>query len=168
MTVGHDGRGSPTLAERGTVTGTAMAGIRPAKPSAGPANAVMEDLGGGILRISLHPGSRITGEDGTMVRDQLLARSGGAGTAVLLQITGVESVSREAVRFFSEAATITAFAILGNSPVDRVIAHGLHGLPAPRCPTRYFSDEQQALSWLHGLTKTAADISLVKDPLPGR
>jgi hypothetical protein len=103
----------------------------------------------------LRSGGRITGEDGTLIRERYLALTGGAGAAVLLEITGVESVSRDAVRFFSEAATINAFAILGSTPVDRVIAHGRQGLPAPQCPSRYFSDEQEAHAWLRALTATA-------------
>lgn len=116
------------------------------------ANVTMEDAGDGILRITLRPKSRITAEDGNLVRDRYLALTGGTGAAVLLEITGVESVSRDAVRFFSEAVTITAFAILGSTPVDRVIAHGRRGLPTPQCPTQYFSDEQAAMAWLRAAT----------------
>lgn len=114
-------------------------------------NVRVEDAGDGILRITLRPGGRITAEDGALVRERYLALTGGTGATVLLQVIGVESVDRDAVRFLSEAVTITAFAILGRTPVDRVIAHGRHGLPAPQCPTRYFSDEQEALGWLRGL-----------------
>lgn len=123
--------------------------------SADHPNVTLEDTGEGIFRITLRPGGRITKEDGTLIRERFLALTRGAGSAVLLQITGVESVSRDAVRFFSEAATITAFAILGTTPVDRVIAHGRHGLPTPQCPSRYFSDEQEAQTWLRALTTTA-------------
>jgi len=115
-----------------------------------PENVTIEDIGEGILQITLRPGGRIAAEDGTLVRERFMALTAGAGAAVLLQITGVESVSPGAVRFFSEAATITAFAILGSTPVDRVIAHSLRGLPMPQCPSRYFSDEQEALTWLRG------------------
>ncbi|GAA5198504.1 hypothetical protein GCM10023346_35810 [Arthrobacter gyeryongensis] len=119
-------------------------------------NVRVEDRGEGVLRITLRPGRRITAEDGALVRERYVALTGGTGAAVLLQVIGVESVSRDAVRFFSEAATITAFAILGSTPVDRVIAHGRHGLPAPQCPTRYFSDELEALGWLRDLRAGAA------------
>lgn len=119
-------------------------------------NVRIEDAGEGILRIILRPGGRITAEDGGLVQERYLALTGGRGAAVLLQVIGVESVSRDAVRFFSEAVTITAFAILGSTPVDHVIAHGRHGLPAPQCPTRYFSDEQEALGWLRELRPDAA------------
>ncbi|MDQ0030823.1 DUF7793 family protein [Arthrobacter bambusae] len=114
-------------------------------------NARLEDAGDGILRITLRPGGRITAKDGALVQERCLALTGGTGAAVLLQVIGVESIDRDAVRFFSEAVTIKAFAILGSTPVDRVIAHARHGLPAPQCPTRYFSDEQEALGWLRGL-----------------
>lgn len=67
---------------------------------------------------------------------------------VLLQITGVGSVSREAVGVYSDAKTVRAFAILGSTPVDRVIAHGLLGHPKPDCPTEYFTDLNGALQWL--------------------
>lgn len=127
----------------------------PAFLSPGPANVTVECSGEGIVRITLRPGSRITVEDGIRVREQYLALTGGAGAAVLLQITGVECVSRDAFRFFSDAATITAFAILGSTSVDRVIAHGRRGLPLPQCPSQYFSDEQEALAWLRELTAAA-------------
>ncbi|UUL75433.1 hypothetical protein NG819_14620 [Pseudarthrobacter sp. Fe7] len=84
------------------------------------------------------------------MRERFLALTGGAGCPVLLEITGVQSVSREAFRFLSEAVTVTAFAILGCTEVDRVIAHGRRGLPEPQCPSRYFSDEIEALAWLRG------------------
>lgn len=108
--------------------------------------------GEGIVRITLPPGARITAADGTSVRERFLALTGGTACAVLLEITGVHSVSRDAFRFVSQAVTVTAFAILGSSAVDRVIAHARRGLPKPQCPSRYFTDEQEALTWLMGPT----------------
>jgi hypothetical protein len=104
----------------------------------------------GIVRIALKPGARMTAEDGAAASEGLLALMGGEPSVVLLQITGVGSVSREAISVYSEAATVRAFAILGATPVDRVIAHGMLGLPKPSCPTEYFTDEREALRWLHG------------------
>lgn len=123
--------------------------------SAGAADVTAESTAEGIFRITLRPGGRITARDGLLVRERFLALTGGAGAAVLLQISGVESVSRDAFRFFSDAASITAFAILGSTSVDRVIAHGRRGLPLPQCPSRYFSDEEEALAWLNAQIMTA-------------
>ena len=116
---------------------------------AGPANVSLDFESEGLLRITLRPGSRITEADGTSEREQFFSLTGGTGCVVLLQVTGVEYVSREAVPVFSEAAAVKAFAILGRTPVDRVIAHGRRGLPLPLCPTRYFPNESEALAWLH-------------------
>jgi hypothetical protein len=107
----------------------------------------------GISRITLRPNARITEEDGTRTKEELLALTGGARGGVLLEITGVGSVSREAIGVYSSAVTVSAFAILGASPVDRVIAHGLLGLPLPACPSRYFRDEDAALDWLQHISE---------------
>ncbi|WP_400160394.1 hypothetical protein [Arthrobacter sp. BPSS-3] len=124
---------------------------------AGPANVSLEVEGEAFLRITFRPGSRITGADGIRVREQLLALTGGTGCVVLLQVTGVDYVSREAVRVFSEAVTVKAFAFLGRTPMDRVIAHGRRGLPLPLCPSRYFTDESEALAWLNTISSVGND-----------
>lgn len=112
------------------------------------ANVAVCRLSDGISRITLRPNARITEADGLRTKEQLLALTGGAPGGVLLEITGVGSVSREAIGVYSGAVTVTAFAILGGTPVDRVIAHGLLGLPLPNCPSEYFTDLDQARSWL--------------------
>ncbi|MGN7201417.1 DUF7793 family protein [Arthrobacter sp. SAFR-044] len=117
-------------------------------PDPAPEKVTIHVIGDRVLRITLSPGGRITAADGALVRERFLTLTAGAGAAVLLQITGVQSVSRDAVEVLSRSTTVTAFAILGSTPVDRVIAHGMHGLPHPACPSRYFSDEQEALEWL--------------------
>lgn len=90
----------------------------------------------GVTRIILRPNARITDEDCVRTRAKLLALTGGKPGAVLLQITGVGSVSRSAISLYSEAAAVTAFAVLGITQVDRVIAHTLLRLAPPKCPTK--------------------------------
>lgn len=125
---------------------------------AAPVNVTVDDIGGGIIWITLCPGATITAEDGIRVRERYRAMTGGDRAGVLLQITGVEFVSRDAFRFFTDAATITAFAILGSTSVDRVIAHGRRGLPLPKCPSQYFTNEHEALSWLRELNPTPGTV----------
>lgn len=117
------------------------------------ANVSVAPVRQGISRIRLRPTARITEEDGARTREELLALTGGVRGGVLLEITGVGSVSREAINVYSAAVTVSAFAILGKSPVDRVIAHGLLGLPLPACPSRYFTDENTALDWLENASE---------------
>jgi hypothetical protein len=54
----------------------------------------------------------------TQARENLLSLTGGEPSVVLLQITGVGSVSREPISVYSEAATVRAFAILGALPAN--------------------------------------------------
>jgi hypothetical protein len=89
-----------------------------------------------MIGITLRPGARIAGVDGCAARQALLDLTGGQPTTVLLQLTGVRSISRQAMGFHSAATTVTAFAVVGDSPLDRVIAR--RGLPQPPCPSRYF------------------------------
>jgi hypothetical protein len=117
------------------------------------ANVRVARIQQGMSRITLRPNARITEEDGARTREELLALTGGARGGVLLEITGVGSVSREAIGVYSSAVTVSAFAILGTSPVDRVIAHGLLGLPLPACPSRYFTDEDAAIDWLQHISE---------------
>jgi hypothetical protein len=117
-------------------------------PAAG--NVSVDLLNERLVRIALKPGARMMVEDGAFARENLLALTGGKPSVVLLQITGVGSISREAISFYSESTTVRAFAVLGSTPVDRVIAHGLLGLPRPhQCPTEFFTDTQDAMRWLY-------------------
>jgi len=117
------------------------------------ANVSVAPVRQGISRIRLRPTARITEEDGARTREELLALTGGVRGGVLLEITGVGSVSREAINVYSAAVTVSAFAILGKSPVDRVITHALLGLPMPACRSRYFTDENTALDWLENASE---------------
>lgn len=109
-----------------------------------------EHLGPGLLRVNLQRHSNVTEADGELARAWVLAQANGNPVRVLLDVTGVGSVSREAVTFYSEATHVAAFALLGSTAVDKVIAHGLRGLAWPGCPVRYFVDEGEALAWLEG------------------
>ncbi|MGG6383210.1 hypothetical protein [Paenarthrobacter sp. NEAU-H11] len=102
----------------------------------------------GISRIILPTNARTTREDCVRTCAELLALTGGKPGGALLQITGVGSFSPDVISVFGQAATLTAFAVLGKTPADRVIAHRLLRPGPPRCPAKYFTDEETAISWL--------------------
>lgn len=105
----------------------------------------------GLTRIILRPNARITDDDCVRTGAELLSLTGGRPGAVLLQITGVSSVTRAAISLYVGAAAVTAFAILGGTPVDRIIGHSLFRLAPPKCPTQYFTDEENAVLWLRSV-----------------
>ena len=66
---------------------------------------------------------------------------------MLVDMADTESVSHEARAAFSTPCAASRIALLGSSPVDRVIANfrAAHTYP---CPTRFFTDRTKALNWL--------------------
>lgn len=111
-------------------------------------NAPVYRLGVGIAAIILPPATRITRKDCVRARTELLELTGGKPGSVLLQIAGIGSVDRDAISAYSEEPTITALAILGSTPVDRVIAQRMVRRGTPTCPIKYFTDEEEAIIWL--------------------
>jgi hypothetical protein len=61
------------------------------------------------------------------------------------------AVSRQARTVFLEPSAANAIALLGKSPVDRVIANFILGVSNLPCPTRFFTAEAAALDWIRSL-----------------
>jgi hypothetical protein len=68
--------------------------------------------------------------------------------AVLMDVTDVASVSRAARTVFGSVTAVVAWALLGHTPVDRILAHFILGADFTSCPARYFSSEAEAVNWL--------------------
>lgn len=102
----------------------------------------------GLMRLQLPAGAHISEAMARDAAEQLLAETGGRLVPVLLELTGVGSVSRGARQVYTQATHAAAFALLGESPVDRVIANFFLGGQCPNCPTKFFTSESEALIWL--------------------
>ncbi|MCC9175173.1 DUF7793 family protein [Arthrobacter sp. zg-Y179] len=96
----------------------------------------------------LPPNEVITGSMAVAVAEKIDRLAVAHSLPLLLTLTGVESISRSARDVFSAARSLSAVAVIGVSPVDRVIANFLLGGEVQPCPTRYFSEEGDALNWL--------------------
>ncbi len=75
-----------------------------------------------------------------------------AKTRVLIDMTAVSEISKEARDYFANERTASiqrATALLIGSPVSRVIGNFFMGLNKPISPTRLFTDPQKAVQWLH-------------------
>ena len=81
------------------------------------------------------------------VRDVL----GKAKTRVLIDMTAISEISKEARDYFANERTASiqrATALLISSPVSRVIGDFFMGLNKPISPTRLFTDPREAIKWL--------------------
>ncbi len=75
-----------------------------------------------------------------------------AKTRVLIDMTGITEISKEARDYFANERTASiqrATALLIGSPVSRVIGNFFMGLNKPISPTRLFTDPSTAIRWLH-------------------
>jgi hypothetical protein len=113
-----------------------------------PQSAAVERIDDGLVVITLQPGVRITAAHGSIVRNQLITVFNGQPAGVLLRLAGVAMIDREAMVQYAQAVTVTALALVGQTPVDRLVAHRLVGLTLPKCPNQYFTDTEEALDWL--------------------
>ncbi|MET4059073.1 hypothetical protein ABIB35_000602 [Arthrobacter sp. UYP6] len=102
----------------------------------------------GHIFLVLPPGEVVTAAMAADAAAEVARLGGTRSVPVLLVLTGVEAITRGARTVFGSAGSLAAVAVLGVSPVDRVIANFLLGGSAQPCPTRYFSTKQEALGWL--------------------
>jgi hypothetical protein len=95
---------------------------------------------------------------GTTITEDLARRSIELVTAVsagrrrplLVDMSGVKAMTREARGVYGGNENMTALALVGQSPVVRVIANFALNLNGPGVPTRFCSTAAEAESWLSG------------------
>ncbi|MER1997210.1 MAG: STAS/SEC14 domain-containing protein [Arthrobacter sp.] len=102
----------------------------------------------GYIKITLPAGQVVTGPVAAQAAEKFGELTECGAKPLLLDVTGVEAITRGARSVFAAARSISAVAVLGASQVDRVIANFLLGGDLPQCPTRYFSSSSKALEWL--------------------
>ena len=67
---------------------------------------------------------------------------------MLVDMAETAAVTRQARTVFLKPTAASRIALLGRSPVDRVIANFVLGVSNLPCPTRFFTSEPAALEWL--------------------
>ena len=114
--------------------------------------ADLEVTDDGILIIRYKDGVLLTGEVARAILDAQIALCGRAPIPVLVCLDRIKGMTREARVFFAsgdENPVVTSqVAMLVSSPIGRVVANFFMGISKTRVPTRSFTDEAKALSWL--------------------
>jgi hypothetical protein len=115
-------------------------------PAAAPIGVRMLD--GGIIEVALPPNEEIAGPEARVAGATVRAMADGRRMPVMLVITGVVGVSVEARQVYAGSIAASAFALVGESPVDRVIAHYLLRSKTETIPAQFFTSEAEAIEWL--------------------
>lgn len=154
---GAPGVGTPPS----TLTELSLAGLGLAEPEAAaepePEAAAEPIIGvrmleGGILEVTLPPNRETKGPEAREAGAAVRALADGKRMPVLLVISGVVGVSVEARQVYSGSFAASAFALVGESPVDRVIAHYLLRSRTETIPAEFFTSRADALKWLRPYT----------------
>ncbi|MFF1881988.1 STAS/SEC14 domain-containing protein [Pseudarthrobacter sp. NPDC058196] len=104
----------------------------------------------GILHLIWAPGTYVQEEDAVSAVTMMNLISPDHDRPLLVDMRNAGNTSSRARDVFANPHAVSRVALLGESPVDEVIASFFTGVHRPQRPTRYFTSEATALSWLSG------------------
>ncbi len=102
----------------------------------------------GVVILVWPRGADITGAAAQQAFDDVNTMCGDVRRPMLVDMATTKSVARGARAVFGQPCAASRIALLGSSPVDRVIANFTLGVSAVPCPTRFFTDRTRAMSFL--------------------
>jgi hypothetical protein len=120
--------------------------LEPITVKGGKGTVELED--GRYIHLVWNRSVRIEAEDAMSAMDTVNVVGDGSEYPMLVDMATTESVSRQARAVFSIPCAASRIALLGSSPVDRVLANLFLSLHVPPCPTRFFTSRDDALGWL--------------------
>jgi hypothetical protein len=101
-----------------------------------------------IIHLVWKPSVRIEAADAHAAMAAVNVAAAGSEYPMLVDMATTASVSRQARAVFSIPCAASRIALLGSSPVDRVLANFFLGVHIPPCPTRFFTSRPEAMTWL--------------------
>ena len=116
--------------------------------AAGGGKASVDFSADGLLHLRWPPGAHIQVEDARAAMAKVNEVCQQEQHPMLVDMAAVASVSREARGIWSIPCGASRIALLGKSPVDRVLANFFLGVHVPPCPTRFFTSRSEAMAWL--------------------
>ena len=105
------------------------------------------ELSGGVLHLRWKPGASIGIGVAQAALEAISTLSNGSRLPMLVELQGVTH-SAAARREFPSASHISRMALLGSSPVDRVVAMFRLSFVHAGFPIRYFTSSEKAWEWL--------------------
>ena len=101
-----------------------------------------------IIYLVWKPGIVLDGNDVHAAIATLHEIAGGSEYPMLVDMGTTKAVTRQAKSAFQIPCAASRIALLGSSPVDRVIANFTIARQTLPCPTRFFTSRDEALNWL--------------------
>jgi hypothetical protein len=110
--------------------------------------AELELDGQGIVQLTWPRGVSISREDAEAAMSAVNRMCGEGRHPMLVDMANTAQVSREARAVFGRPCQASRIALLGASPVDKVLANFILGINKLPCPTRFFTSREDAIAWL--------------------
>lgn len=104
--------------------------------------------GQGIVQLKWQRGVSIAKEDAEAAMASVNELCGVSRHPMLVDMANTAQVSREARAVFGRPCQASRIALLGASPVDKVLANFILGINKLPCPTRFFTSRRDATEWL--------------------
>lgn len=102
----------------------------------------------GLLHLIWTAGADIQKEDAISAVTAINRISPDRDRPLLVDMKAASNTSAAARDVFGVPHAASKIALLGESPVDRIIANFFIGVHRPQRPTQYFTSEQAAITWL--------------------
>ena len=102
----------------------------------------------GVLHLVWNPGTVLEAADVQDAMASVNRVAAGAEHPMLIDITHTKEVTRRAKSVFSTKCAASRIALIGSSPVSRVIANFAMARRNMPCPTRFFNSRAEAMDWL--------------------
>ncbi|MFC3300797.1 STAS/SEC14 domain-containing protein [Arthrobacter agilis] len=115
--------------------------------------ATLELLPNGVLHLEWDRDCTIATTDAESAMAAVDVLAAGQVHPMLVDMETTRTVTRGARSVFAIPCSASRIALLGSSPVDRMIANFFLGVNSPPCPTRFFTSRPLAVAWL----QSAAD-----------
>lgn len=112
----------------------------------------------GVLRLRWNPGIHISEQAALDAMALVNDLCGEDRHPMIVYMATTASVHRRARAVFGRPCAASAIALLGASPVDRVIANFILGVSTLPCPTKFFTSEDEAESWIANRSISVPDV----------
>ncbi|MGO4433025.1 STAS/SEC14 domain-containing protein [Arthrobacter sp. fls2-241-R2A-172] len=114
----------------------------------GSGKGMVELTDGDVLHLVWGPHTVLLADDVHDAMATINELADGAEFPLLIDITNTKEVTRGAKAVFSTKCAASRIALLGTSPVSRVIANFAMSRRTLPSPTRFFTSKDDAMSWL--------------------
>lgn len=102
----------------------------------------------GVVQLKWQRGVSIATTDAEAAMQKVNELCGGSRYPMLVDMATTVKVSRGARAVFGRPCQAFRIALLGASPVDKVLANFILGINVLPCPTRFFTSRVEATAWL--------------------